>query len=325
MAVPANPPHTNGDPAMSNFRKHLLTTAAALAVGLASATAQASTFASAILDINNFRLLHSSGAVYSTADFTILTGTNDAHATASLNGVFANGAASFGILSGIAPNVLQQCVGAPCPPLPENNFTPFPSPPPVPGSFGYADQDMTGSAISIGGAPAGTHARTRADASTAMNAIASGNSDVGTSTTFGFTLGTSDTMTIAFDGTPFSQAFVSPGSSPTANANARLSWTINIIDLSTNTSVFSFAPAALNGLSAVSRTDGMDGLTTYAPGTSPFSAMTPLLTAGTSYQITVQHNTLANALQQELPEPDSLAVLAAGMLAMSLALRRSKA
>lgn len=310
---------------MRNFRKHFLATAAVLAVGFASATAQASTFASAILDINNFRLLHSGGAAYSTADFTILTGTNDAHATASLNGVFANGAASFGILSGFAPDVPQQCVGAPCPALPENTFTPFPSPPPVPGTFGYADQDLTGASITIGATPAGAHARTRADASTAANAIASGNSDVGTSTTFSFTLGASDTMTISFDGTPYTQAFVSPGSTPTANANARLSWTINIIDLSTNTSVFSYAPAALNGLSAVSRTDGLDGLTTYAPGTSPFSAVTPLLSAGTSYQITIQHNTLANALQQELPEPDSLAVLAVGMLGMALVMRRRKA
>lgn len=309
---------------MSNFRKHLLASAAVLVVGLANVPAQASTFASAILDINNFKLLHSSGTAYSTADFTILTGTNDAHATASLNGVFANGVQSFGILSGLQPNVPHQCVGAPCPARPENNFLAFPFPPPVPGTFGYADQDLTGASITIGAVPAGAHARTRADASTASNAIASGNSDVGTSTTFSFTLGAADTMTISFDGTAFSQAFVSAGSGPTANANARLSWAINIIDLATGTSVFNFAPPALNGLSAVSRTDGMDGLTTYAPGSTPFLAVTPLLVAGTTYQITIEHNTLANALQQELPEPDSLAVLAAGMLAMSLALRRRK-
>lgn len=310
---------------MNKICKQLLATAAVIGIGLAGAPAQATTFASAILDINNFRLLHSSGVAYSTADFTILTGTNDAHATASLNGVFSNGASSLGILSGTTPNVAHQCVGAPCPALPENNFLPFPSPPPVPGTFGYADQDLTGAAITIGAAPAGAHARTRADASTALNSVASGNSDVGTSTTFSFTLGAADTMTVSFDGTPYSQAFVSAGSTPTANANARLSWSINIINLGTGTSVFEYAPPELNSLSAVSRTDGMPGLTTYDPGTSAFLAVTPLLVAGTTYQITIQHNTLANALQQELPEPDSLAVLAGGMLAMSLALRRRKA
>lgn len=309
---------------MTTCYKSLLATAAMVAVGIASVPAQASTFASAILDINNFRLLHSNSTAYSTADFTILQGTNDAHATASLNGVFANGASSIPILTG-TPNVAHQCVGAPCPALGNNNFTPFPSPLPVPGTFGYADQDLTGASITINGNAAGAHARTRADASTALNAIASGNSDVGTSTTFRFTLGAADTMTVEFDANAYTQAFVSLGSGPNANANARLSWSINIVDLTTQLRIFDFAPPQLNAHSVRSRTDGSPGLLTYTfatvPGT-PFSAISPLLTAGTSYQITIQHNTLANALQQELPEPDSLAVLAAGMLAMSLALRR---
>ena len=309
---------------MTTFRKSLLASAAALAVGIASVPVQAATFASAILDINNFRLLHSGGAAYSTTDFTILQGTNDAHATASLNNVFANGASSLGILSGTTPNVAHQCVGAPCPALAENNFLPFASPPPVPGSFGYADQDLTGASIIIGGNPAGAHARTRADASTAMNAIASGNSDVGTSTTFSITLGIADSMTVAFDAKPYTQAYVSLGSGPNANANARLSWSINIVDLSSGLSVFTYAPSQLNAMSALSRTDGSPGTLTYDPVSAPFSAVTPLLAAGTSYQITIQHNTLANALQQELPEPDSIAVLAAGMLAMSMVLRRRK-
>lgn len=312
--------------AMTTFRKSLLATAALLAASIASVPAQASTFASAILDINNFRLLHSNGTAYSTSDFTILQGTNDAHATASLNSVFANGTSSIPILTG-TPNVAHQCVGAPCPALANNDFTPFASPPPVLGTFGYADQDLTGASITINGNPAGAHARTRADASTALNAIASGNSDVGRSTTFQFTLGAADTMTVSFDASAFTQAFVSNGSGPDANANARLSWSINIVELSSQDRIFDFAPEQLNAFSVRSRTDASPGILTYtfatAPG-SPLTKVSPLLTAGTSYQITIQHNTLANALQQELPEPDSLAVLAAGMLAMSVALRRRK-
>ena len=312
---------------MNLIKKSLLVTAAAAALGLAAiGGAQASTFASAILDINNFRLLHSNGTAFSNADFSVLTGTNDAHATASLNGVFANGASSLGILSGTTPDVAHQCVGAPCPPLGENNFTPFASPPPVPGNLGYADQNLTGSSISINGGPAGAHATTRADASTAMNSVASGNSDVGTSTTFQFALGVADTMTIAFDATPFAQAYVSADAGATSNANARMSWSINILDLSTGLSVFSFAPNELNGQSIVSRTDGLPGTSTYnaALATFGFSEITPLLAAGTTYQITIQHNTLANALQQEVPEPGTLAIVAAGLLSMSLLSRRRK-
>ncbi|UGQ48554.1 EDSAP-1 family PEP-CTERM protein [Massilia endophytica] len=312
---------------MNLIKKSLMVTAAAAAMGLAAmGSARADTFASAILDINNFRLLHSSGVAFSTADFSTLQGTNDAHATAGLNGVFSNGASSLGILSGTTPDVAHQCVGA-CFPLAENNFTPFASPPPSPGNFGYADQRLTGSSISIGGGPVGAHAQTRADAATLMNMQdASGNSDVGTSTTFQFALGASDTMTIAFDATPFTQAWVSAGAGQTSNANARLSWSINIVDLSTGLSVFSFAPDELNGLSVVSRTDAAPGTTEYNAALTmfSFSEVTPLLSAGTTYQITIQHNTLANALQQEVPEPGTLAIVAAGLLSMSLVSRRRK-
>jgi hypothetical protein len=313
---------------MNLIKKSLMVTAAAAAMGLAAmGSARADTFASAILDINNFRLLHSNGTAFSTADFSTLQGTNDAHATAALNGVFSNGASSLGILSGTTPDVAQQCVGAPCPPLAENNFTPFASPPPSPGNFGYADQRLQGSSIAINGNPAGAHAQTRADAATIMNMQdASGNSDVGTSTTFQFALGASDTMTIAFDATPYTQAWVSAGAGQTSNANARLSWSINIVDLSTGLSVFSFAPNELNGLSVVSRTDAAPGTSEYNAALTmfSFSEVTPLLSAGTTYQITIQHNTLANALQQEVPEPGTLAIVAAGLLSMSLLSRRRK-
>jgi hypothetical protein len=311
---------------MKLVRKTILLGAAAVSIALASmGSARADSFAQSILVIDNFRLLHSSGTAFNVTDFGLLTGTNDAHATGQLNGVFANGVQSFGILSGINPDVPHQTVGTPSPAKPENNFTPFAGPPPVPGTFGYADQNLTGSSITIGMAPAGALAQTRADASLAMNGMASGNSDVGTSTTFNFTLGVGDTMTVAFDGTAFTQAYVAAGATATTNANARLSWSINIIDITTGLTVFSYQPTELNALSNVSRTDGMPGTTTYNPGTLAFSATTPLLNTTDTYQITIQHNTLANALQaQALPEPGTLAIFGIGLLGMTALSHRRK-
>lgn len=311
---------------MKIVRKTMLLTAMAASIAIGGmGSARADAFAQSILIIDNFRLLHSSGTPFSVTDFALLTGTNDAHATASLNGVFANDAQSFGILSGVNPDVAHQTVGSPNPARPENNFAPFPSAPPVPGTFGYADQNLAGSAITIGTVPAGADAATRADASLAMNGVASGNSDVGTSTTFNFTLGASDSMTINFSANPFTQAFVSSDSTATTNANARLSWSISIVDLMTGMSVFTYTPEELNAFSNVSRTDGFPGTTTYNPGVQSFTASTGILSSASTYQITIQHNTLANALQaQAVPEPATLAIFGLGLLGIGAVGRRRK-
>jgi hypothetical protein len=313
-------------PHMNIVRKSLMLTLAAASFSIgAMGSAHGAAFASSILDITNFRLLHSNGTAFSSTDFSTLTGTNAAHATASRNGIFANGAQTFGILSGLNPDVPHQCVGVPCPALGENNYTPFAGPPPVPGNFGYADQRLTGSSITIGATPAGAHATTRADASLTVNGDASGNSDVGTSTTFAFALGVGDTMTVEFNATPYTQAFVSAGAGATTNAIARLSWSINIINLITGATVFNFAPTELNALANASRTDGFPGTTTYngALTTFNFSSLTPFLTAGTPYQISIQHNTLANVLV-DVPEPATLAIFGLGLLGMSAFGRRRK-
>lgn len=308
---------------MNIIKKGFLVTAIAASLGFAGMVpAHADTFASSILRITNFQLQHSSGAAFSTADFDVLSGTNDAHATASVNAVFANGTASVPILAG-NPNVAQQFVGFA--PIGADVYTPIGGIPPVPGTFGHADQRLQGASIAINGTPAGALAETRADAGTVNNAVSSGNSDVGTSTTFSFVMGGSDTMTVDFGADAYTRAFVSADAGPFSNANARLSWSINILDITTPgapVSVFSFAPPELNANSNVSATDAAPDDIIYNQMGLLFSATTPLLLAGNTYQITIQHNSLANALQQEVPEPATLAILAAGLLSMSLLSRR---
>jgi hypothetical protein len=299
------------------IHKGLLVAAAAATFGMP--TASASTFASAILDINNFKLLHGNGSVYRNTDFSKLIVVNDAHATASLN-------TSYKSLSAIGarPDVAHQCVGTPCPAFGENNFTPYSALLPMRGNFGYADQYMTGAAISINGAAAGVHAQTRADAATSLNLqFASSNSSVGTSNTMSFRLGTSDTVTVSLDARPFAMAYSSPEGRPVTTANARISWSVNIVDLVTGVSVFNFAPAEINGMSTVSRTHGSNGTSLYndASGIYHLTARSPLLLANRDYQFTVQHNTLVSALQEELPEPGSLALAGTGLFALAIGRR----
>lgn len=302
---------------MIDLSKGLLVAAATATFGMQSATA--STFASAILDINNFKISHSNGTVYKNTDFSKLIGVNDAHATAMLNGATSSLSAV-----GPRPDVAHRCVGAPCPAFGENNFTPYHSLMPMSGNFGYADQNFTGSAISVNGAAAGAHSQTRADVATTYNMqFANSNSSVGSSNTMSFRLGTSDTMTVTFDATPFSMAYSSPEGRPVTTANARISWSVNIVDLVTGDSVFNYVPAEINSMATVSRTHGNNGTSLYNQAGQVFhlTATSPLLLANRDYQITVQHNTLVSALQQEVPEPGSLAIVGGGLFMMAVGRR----
>jgi hypothetical protein len=312
---------------MNPLRNAMLRVAAcaAFAIGTAGATgdARADAFAQSILVIDNFRMLHANGTPYTASDFSMLAGASVAHASGQLNGVFASDVQSGAGASGL--DVAHQSVGMGLPARAENNFVPLSGLPAAPGNFGYADQQMAGTMITTSTGAAGALIQSRADASLTASGSATGNSGVGGATSFSFSLGSDEYMTIAFDALPFTQAYASGGAGLSTGANAHLSWSISVLDLTTGATVFAFQPEQLNALSDVSRTDGLSGATTYDPGRLSFSATTGMLTVGDTYQVTIAPSTISSAMQsQQMPEPATLAGFGAGLLAMAALSRRRR-
>jgi hypothetical protein len=294
---------------MNPLQKNLLRSAigAAFALG-AAGSAHADAFAQSILVIDNFRLLHADGTPYTGFDFAQLAGTTDTYVTGQLNGQ-SSSAAEWGEFGSNALDVAQRSADG------------------TQGSFGYGDARMDGAVITTSVGPAGARVRTRADAALAANGAARGNAGMDGAASFSFSLGMNDTMTVAFSALPFAQAWVGEGAGP-ASASASMTWSISVRDLGSGATVFAFQPDQLNALGSVSRSNGFDGATTYAPGTLSFAATSDMLDAGVYYQVTIAQSTAAVALQarqvQQMPEPGTLAGFGAGLLAMAALARRRR-
>ncbi|MDQ2991142.1 MAG: hypothetical protein M3R60_18800, partial [Pseudomonadota bacterium] len=211
---------------MNLFQKTMLSSAvlAAVAFGTPGA-ARAATFARSILVIDNFRLLHANGTAYTASDFAVLAGGNGAYAGAYLNNL-SDSAWQHG--SGNL-DIVQRGVGADLPLLAENLSTPLAG---AAGNFGHADQAMTGAVFSTRDGAAGALLQTRAGASLADPGAVTSFAGLAGATSFSFSLGVDEMMTIAFDALPFSQAFASDGSAG-GYASANLMWTLNLTDLTT--------------------------------------------------------------------------------------------
>ncbi|HEU4372880.1 MAG TPA: EDSAP-1 family PEP-CTERM protein [Telluria sp.] len=303
---------------MNLFQKTMLSSAVLAAVALGTPGAvRADTFAQSILVIDNFRLLHANGTSYTAGDFSVFAGGNGAYAGAYLNNV---GDSAWQAGAGNL-DIAQRGVGAKLPVLAENVFTPLAG---AAGNFAHADQYMAGSMVTTNNGAAGALLQTGAGASLSNAGAVTSFAGLASATTFSFSLGADDTMTIAFDALPFSQAFASAGAAG-GYGNANLMWSLKLNDLTSGASVFAFQPAQLNALSNVSRNGAFGGATTYQPGWLSFGASTALLNAGDVYQVSIAQASFASALQnQQVAEPATLAAFGAGLLAMAMLGRRRR-
>lgn len=297
--------------------------------------------AQSIMQLDNFLLKDSAGAVLDASDFGALLFTSTADIKATLGGTTVSDAGASA--AGAPINLLAATVGGPA--LADNTFPVFPIPVTAGNNFAAADQNEIGSPIT--GLAVGTPASVASASYVSLDGSGDGSaaSNNGLNASFIFNLTGATSVTMEFDALAYLEAHTAAGEDFPANASADYKLEFTLEDLDSNTIVMNWTPdGVLNGGGAgeLGVTEASDPFSLNASrsrnapfnGTSfigaalgtknsgLFSATTSVLTPGTAYQFTIRLNTLADAAR--VPEPATLALLGIGLLGMGAGMNRRR-
>lgn len=276
--------------------------AGALTVGFASKS-HADALAFSTLQISNFVVL-AGGTQLSPSDFDVLNVGDFTKSESTLNGV--------GTVSTNPSDAALVCQGN-CAGIGENDF----SQQPLPASqFSRADAVLTGSAVTPGGANSSTVAEVQLNTPSTGTAGA----NTGTGTEFSFVLGQDQAITFEFDADAFIRTMLTD---PDVIAFASTAWSLAIQD-PTGAAVFTFVPTGSGAGDPCSLQLSSTVLSVADNSVScsgHFSTTTPVLSAGVTYTLAINHETAANATlgaaPPPVPEPAAAGLLGLGLLGLA--------
>jgi hypothetical protein len=310
--------------------------AGALTVGFASKS-YAGALAFSSLNNANFQILKSDGSQYDVSDLDVLEIGDFTKAESSLNGI--------GTVGTDPADVQLQCQGN-CAGIGQNDFTQQAGPL---GQFSRADAVLTGAGISgVANTPNAVNASSVAEVQLNQVSVATAGSNEGTGSRFSFNPTEDGLLTFRFDATPLLQAMLEQDDQI---AFASVAWSLSILD-GNGHAVFAWTPDGLAGgivcdaddpatpedenascsetsdpfslNTSIATLDDGDGLVVYDPGTGSFSATSPVLSAGSTYTLSINEETAANAevAINAVPEPAAAGLLGLGLLGLAGIRRR---
>lgn len=294
--------------------------AMALALGAAS-NANAGVLAQGVLEIKNFFLTDTAGTPLKESDFVALVANHNTDAFAKLNGVTVSDSRTDNAYP-YTMDLPQQSVGAN--PFGENDYTH--RPPVYSTNYARTDTFLSGNSINydvsdiVPGSGSATGVTAQVVGEVSLNTTGEATTQANLGLQADFVLPTTRKIQVRFDADDYLLAFLGPlAKVPGSTAFATSSWSAALTgDDGTS---YTFAPNGVLDAGELldpcslntSRSRLINGVSTYSCIGS-FAAESPTLAAGVVYQLSIRH-TISTDADKLVPEPGTLALLGAGLVA----------